>query len=103
MFCRTICNIWQQGSKNIALCLTGGVSDIRPIIILRVKMLDFSFIWFSANHLKKPCQKQDVSLHDNINDKGTPLNFLQKVQISFSLMLILFRFNGSMVYLFHTI
>ena len=41
-----------------------GVSDLRPIIISGVKMLDFSFNWFSANHFIKPRQKQDVSLHD---------------------------------------
>ena len=40
------------------------MSDLRPIIISGVEMLDFSFIWFSANHFIKPRQKQDVSLHD---------------------------------------
>ena len=38
------------------------VSDLRPIIISGVKVLDFRFIWFSANHFIEPCQKQDVWL-----------------------------------------
>ena len=54
-------------------------------------MLDFSLIWFSANHFIKPCQKQDVSLHDQNKWKRDSFSVLQKVQISFSLMPILFR------------
>ena len=30
------------------------VSDFRAIIMSGVKMLDFSFIWFSGNHFIKP-------------------------------------------------
>lgn len=32
-------------------------------------MLDFSFMWLSANNFMKPCQKQKVSLHDQIKWK----------------------------------
>ena len=93
LFCRTINNIWQQGSKSTALCWTGCPTPDQ-LLYRGVKMLDFSLIWFSANHFIKPCQKQDVSLHDQNKWKRDSFSVLQKVQISFSVMSISLRKIG---------
>ena len=54
-------------------------------------MSDFSFPLFSANYFIKPCQKHDVSLHDQNKWKRDSFSVLQKVQMSFSVMPIFFR------------
>ena len=48
-------------------------------------MSDFSFIWFSANHFIKPCQKQEISQQDQNKREMVSFSVLQKVQISLSL------------------
>ena len=41
-------------------------------------MLDFTFIWLSANYFVKPCQKQDVLLRGQNKEKGTLSQFYER-------------------------
>ena len=67
------------------------MSDLRPTIISGVKISDFSFIWFSANHFIKTCKSEPGVFPDFILFKACKHSALVNMPSRFSFPS---RFNG---------